>query len=145
MQGILELDIVSGSSVGHGTPDFDGQSERSNHGKESQSTVAGPPSCASVALRRRLGVLRIVLCLNIHTMQCFIHIKCVDSTSLHLDFLIVGVVVRTVSSLRARGSDHDQSSVRVQTTITTSAYHAAPPADQEPAMFQRWFKILQSA
>ena len=55
MQGILELDIVSGSGVGHGTPDFEALSERSNYRKDSQSTVAGPPSCASVALRRRLG------------------------------------------------------------------------------------------
>ena len=55
------------------------------------------------------------------------------------------VVVRTVGSLRACGSDHDQSSVRVQTTITISVYHAAPPADQEPVIFQRWFKVLQSA
>ena len=53
MQGILELDIVSGSGVGHGTPDFDALSERSNYRRESQSTVAGPPGCASVALRRR--------------------------------------------------------------------------------------------
>ena len=52
MQGIFELDIVSGSGVGHGTPDFDALSERSNYRRESQSTVAGPPSCASVALRR---------------------------------------------------------------------------------------------
>ena len=55
MQGILELDIVPGSGVGHGTPDFDALSEHSNYRRESQSTVAGPPSCASVALRRRLG------------------------------------------------------------------------------------------
>ena len=54
MQGILELDIVLGSGVGHGTPDFDALSERSNYSRESQSTVAGPPSCASVALRSRL-------------------------------------------------------------------------------------------
>ena len=27
MQGILELDIVSGSAVGHGTPDFGALSE----------------------------------------------------------------------------------------------------------------------
>ena len=45
----------SGSGVGHGTPDFDALSERSNNKRESQSTVAGPPSCASVSLRRRLG------------------------------------------------------------------------------------------
>ena len=48
--------IVSRSGVGHGTPDFDALSERSNYKKESQSTVAGPPSCASVALRRRLSI-----------------------------------------------------------------------------------------
>ena len=54
MQGNLELDIVSGSGVGYGTPDFDAQSERSKYRRDSQSTVAGPPSCASVALRRRL-------------------------------------------------------------------------------------------
>ena len=53
------------------------------------------------------GVIRIVLCLNIHTVQCFIHIKCVDSTSLHLAFLSVSVVVIPVSPLRARGSNHD--------------------------------------
>ena len=59
MQSNLELDIVSGSGVGHGTPDFDALSERSNHRRESQSTVAGPPSCASVALRMRLrGTLK---------------------------------------------------------------------------------------
>ena len=55
MQGIHEVDIVSGSGVGHGTPDFDALSERSNYKRASQSTVAGPPSCATVALRRRLG------------------------------------------------------------------------------------------
>ena len=65
MQGILELDIVSGSGVGHGTPDFDAQSERSNYGRESQSTVAGPPSCASVALRRKLGASK-----EYSLMQC---------------------------------------------------------------------------
>ena len=54
MQGILELDIVSGSGVGHGTPDFETLSARRNYRRDSQSTVAGPPSCASVALRRRL-------------------------------------------------------------------------------------------
>ena len=54
MHGILELDIVSGSGVIHGTPDFDSLSERSNYRRESQSTIAGPPSCASVAMRRRL-------------------------------------------------------------------------------------------
>ena len=54
MQGIFELDIVSGSGVGHGTPDFDFLSERSNYKRDSQSSVAGPPSCASVALRRRM-------------------------------------------------------------------------------------------
>ena len=31
VQGILELDIVSGSGVGHGTPDFNALSERSNY------------------------------------------------------------------------------------------------------------------
>ena len=55
MQGIPKLDIVSGSGVGHGTPDFDVLSERSNYRRDSQSTVAGPPSYANVALRRRLG------------------------------------------------------------------------------------------
>ena len=54
MQENLELDIVSGSGVGHGTPNFAALSERSNYRRDSQSTVAGPPSCASVALRRRL-------------------------------------------------------------------------------------------
>ena len=54
MQGILEIDIVSGSGVGHDTPDFDALAERSNYKRDSQSTVAGPRSCASVALRRRL-------------------------------------------------------------------------------------------
>ena len=48
MQGILELDIVSGSGVGHGTPDFDALSERSNHRRDSQSTVAGPPTETSI-------------------------------------------------------------------------------------------------
>ena len=52
MQRIHELDIVSWSGVG--TPDFDALSERSNYRRYSQSTVAGPPSCVSVALRRRL-------------------------------------------------------------------------------------------
>ena len=55
MKGIFKHDIVSGSGVGHGTPDVDALSERSNYRRESQSTVAGPPSCANVALRRRLG------------------------------------------------------------------------------------------
>ena len=58
MQGILKLEIVSGSGVGYGTPDFDALSERSNNRRDSQSTVAGPPSCASVALRRRLAHTR---------------------------------------------------------------------------------------
>ena len=53
MQGNLELDIVSGSGVGHGTPDFDALSERSNYRIVFQSTVAGPPSCAVVDLRKR--------------------------------------------------------------------------------------------
>ena len=53
MQENPELDIVSGSGVGHETPDFLTLSERSK--RDSQSTVAGPPSCASVALSRRLG------------------------------------------------------------------------------------------
>ena len=44
MKGILELDIVSGSGVGHGTPNLDALSERSNYRRDSQSTVAGPPS-----------------------------------------------------------------------------------------------------
>ena len=44
MQGNLEFDIVSGSGVGHGTPDFDALSERSNYRRDSQSTVAGRPS-----------------------------------------------------------------------------------------------------
>ena len=54
MQGNLKLDIVLGSGVGHGTPNFDALSERSNYSRDSHSTVAGPPSCASVALRRML-------------------------------------------------------------------------------------------
>ena len=54
MQVILELDIVSGSGVGHETPDFETLSEGSNYRIDSQSTVAGPSCCASVALRRRL-------------------------------------------------------------------------------------------
>ena len=54
MKGILEFDIVSGSGVGHGTPNFDALSERSNYRRDSQSTVSEPPSWASVALRRRL-------------------------------------------------------------------------------------------
>ena len=58
MQGILELDIVSGSGVGHGTPHFDALLERSNYRRESQSTVAGPHSCASVALSSGLGYHR---------------------------------------------------------------------------------------
>ena len=62
MQGILELDIVSGSGVGHGTPDFEALSERSNYRRESQSTVAGPPSCASVALRRGLQLNMLITC-----------------------------------------------------------------------------------
>ena len=53
VQGILELDIVSGSGVGHGTPDFDALSERSKYRRDSQSTVAGPPSCASVARQKQ--------------------------------------------------------------------------------------------
>ena len=44
MQGIFELDIVLGSGVGHGTPDFCVPE------RDSQSSVAGPPSCASVTL-----------------------------------------------------------------------------------------------
>ena len=41
--------------MGHGTPDLDALSEHSNYRRDYQSTVAGPPSCASVALRKRLG------------------------------------------------------------------------------------------
>ena len=44
MKGSLELDIVSGSGVGQGIPNFDALSDRSNYRKDSQSTVAGPPS-----------------------------------------------------------------------------------------------------
>ena len=40
--------------MGHGTPDFDALSERSNYRRDSQSTVAGPTSRASVAMRKRL-------------------------------------------------------------------------------------------
>ena len=98
---------------------------------------------SALALRAPL-VIKIALGLNIHTVQCFIA-KCVDSTSFHLAFLSASLVVRTISSSRARGSDHDQSSVRVQKTATISACQAAPPAHQEPALEQRWFKVLQSA
>ena len=66
MQGILELDIVSGSGVGHGTPDFIALSERSNYIRDSQSTVAGPSSCASVALRRRLDITLLELSSHDH-------------------------------------------------------------------------------
>ena len=55
MQGILKLDIVSGSGAGHETPVFEALSERSNYRRDSGSTVTGPPSCASVSLRRRLA------------------------------------------------------------------------------------------
>ena len=48
LQGNLELEIVSGSGVGHETPVFEALSERSNYKKDSQSTAAGPPSCASI-------------------------------------------------------------------------------------------------
>ena len=51
-----------------------------------------------------------------------------DSASFLLAYL-----VRAVSSLRARGSDHAQSSIRVQKTITIPAYQAATRADLEPA------------
>ena len=54
MQGIFELDIVSESGVGHGTPVCVALLDRSNYRRDSQSTVAGPSNCASVALRRRL-------------------------------------------------------------------------------------------
>ena len=50
MQGIIELDIVSGSGVGHGTPVFDALSERSNYSKQSQSTVAGPEKEAGLSM-----------------------------------------------------------------------------------------------
>ena len=68
-----------------------------------------------------------MLCLHIYTVQCFIHNKCDDSPSVHLGYHIVSGVVRTVGSLRAHGADYDQSSVRVQTTITIPAYQAALP------------------
>ena len=44
MQGNLELEMVSGSGVGHNTPAFEALSERSNYRKDSQSTVAGSPT-----------------------------------------------------------------------------------------------------
>ena len=50
MQVILELDILSGSGVGHGTPDFDALSERSNYRRESQRTVAEPPTCSCASV-----------------------------------------------------------------------------------------------
>ena len=46
--------VRKGQARGHGTPDFDAQSRRGIRKKDFQSTVAGPPSCTSVALRRRL-------------------------------------------------------------------------------------------
>ena len=77
MQGIPELDIVSGSGVGRGTPDFTVLSERSNYRRDSQSTVAGPPSCASVALRRRLGrgSLTTVFVRDCIYVKCLLHSK----------------------------------------------------------------------
>ena len=48
--------VGKGQDWGHGTPDFDAQSGRGNKKRDFQSTVAGPHSCASVALRRRLGI-----------------------------------------------------------------------------------------
>ena len=54
MKGNLELDIVSGSGVGHETPVSEALLERRNYKRDSQSSVAGPTSCASLALRRRL-------------------------------------------------------------------------------------------
>ena len=59
-QRYVTFDTVGkGQAWGHGTPDFDAQSGRGIKKRDSQSTVAGPPSCASVVLRRRL-------CLPIH-------------------------------------------------------------------------------
>ena len=56
MQGSLVLDIVSGSGLGHETPVFEALSERSNYRRDSQSTVAGPPSCA-VKEAGRVGLI----------------------------------------------------------------------------------------
>ena len=54
MQGNLELEIVSGSGVGHEKPVFEALSERSNYRRDYQRTVAGSPICASVVLTRRV-------------------------------------------------------------------------------------------
>ena len=48
--------------MGHGTPDFCVPE------KDSQSTVAGPPSCASVALKRRLDERWVVATQSLHTL-----------------------------------------------------------------------------
>ena len=61
VEGNLELDIVSGSVMGHETPVFEALSKRINYRRDSQSSVAGPPNCASVALRRRLAQLDLTI------------------------------------------------------------------------------------
>ena len=76
MQGNLELDIVSGSGAGHEASVFYPLSEPSNYRRDSQSTVAGPPSCASVALRRRLLVSQ--LCV----VDDFFRIQSINKTSI---------------------------------------------------------------
>ena len=42
--------VGKGQAWGHGTPDFDAQSGHCIKKRDCQSTVAGPPSCASLAL-----------------------------------------------------------------------------------------------
>ena len=86
MQGNFELDIVSGSGVGHGTPNFDALSERSNYRRDSQSTIAGPRSCASVALRRRLlrqGVMHVVKKLTSHRFCALLFALGVNSVTVY--------------------------------------------------------------
>ena len=66
MQGILELDIVLGSGVGHGTPDFCVPE------RDSQSSVAGPPIAVLVwpekeaAKNRRFAVRSIRFLTDVH-------------------------------------------------------------------------------
>ena len=46
--------VGKGQAWGHSTPDVDALSGRGITERNSQRTVAGSPSCASLALRRRL-------------------------------------------------------------------------------------------
>ena len=84
--------------------------------------------------------------LNIHSCcATYNTYPCFDSASCHLAVLGASVVFRAVDPLRAAILNTTNPRSVTEQQITTPAYHAAPPVDQEPASFERWLKLLQTA